>query len=145
MAERLTREALNALQVTAPDLPSEHHHLYRCAECGLLVDRRDLGDVLHHEKCGHEPIGPLLGLGFIEPMLPTLVREAPEGDDWLHEIKHDGYRTQLVLEPNRCRAFTRNGHDWTDRYQRVVGCAAGLPCRSAILDGDECSEQARGI
>jgi DNA ligase D-like protein (predicted ligase) len=135
-AERLTRGALNTLPVTAPDLPSEHHHLYRCAECGLLVDRRELGDVLHHERCGHEPIGPLLGLGFIDPMLPTLVREAPEGDDWLHEIKHDGYRTQLVIDGADMRAFTRYGFDWTDRYRLVLHAAGELDCSSATIDGE---------
>ena len=143
-AERLTRGALNALTVTAPDLPSDSHHLYRCEECGLLVDRRELGDVLHHEQCGHEPIGPLLGLGFIEPMLPTLVREAPEGDDWLHEIKHDGYRTQLVIDGADMRAFTRNGFDWTDRYRPVLRAAGDLDCSSATIDGEMIVQDGRG-
>ena len=48
-------------------------------------------------------------LRFIEPMLPTLVHEPPAGEKWLHEIKHDGYRTQLVLSPHERVAFTRNG------------------------------------
>ena len=52
-------------------------------------------------------------LGFVPPMLPTLVASPPEGDRWLHEIKHDGYRTELIIEPDRCRAFTRRGHDWS--------------------------------
>lgn len=37
-------------------------------------------------------------LSFIDFMLPTLVEEPPAGDDWIHEIKHDGYRTELILE-----------------------------------------------
>ena len=49
--------------------------------------------------------------GFIEPMLPTLVDEAPDGDGWVHEIKYDGYRTQLALNGKASRAFTRNGFD----------------------------------
>jgi DNA ligase D-like protein (predicted ligase) len=69
-------------------------------------------------------------------MLPTLVQEPPRGDKWLHEIKHDGYRTQLVLNGPDRRAFTRNGHDWSDRYRHVLEDAGGLACTSAVLDGE---------
>jgi hypothetical protein len=48
-------------------------------------------------------------------MLPQLVPIAPKGEGWLHEIKHDGYRTQLVIEDGEVRAFTRAGHDWSIR------------------------------
>ena len=50
-------------------------------------------------------------LSFVEFKLPTLVDDPPEGDGWLHEIKYDGYRTELVIERGEARAFTRNGHD----------------------------------
>src|SRR5947207_5135299 len=40
----------------------------------------------------------------------------PAGSDWIHEIKHDGYRLTVHREGKRVRLFTRNGHDWTDRY-----------------------------
>lgn len=138
------RLALNALQVTAPDLPAEHHHLYRCGECGLLVDRRNLGDVLHHEQNGHEPSGALVGLQFLEPMLATLVPHAPEGDEWLHEIKYDGYRTQIIIDGGELRAFTRNGHDWTERYRPVLRAAGALACDSAIIDGEMIVQDAQG-
>ena len=68
-------------------------------------------------------------------MLPTLVDEPPSSDQWLHEIKHDGYRTQLHLAAGRSRAFTRNGNDWSDSYRLVLDCAEGLR-RSAVLDGE---------
>ncbi len=85
----------------------------------------------------HNPASRYAGrLGFVPPLLPTLASAPPLGDDWLHEIKHDGYRTLLVIDSGRARAFTRNGHDWTDRYRRVVECAAELPCSTAILDGE---------
>lgn len=45
-----TREELNRVSVAAPDVPSEHHHLYRCSQCGDVIDRRSLGDVLLHEE-----------------------------------------------------------------------------------------------
>ncbi|MEQ1956032.1 hypothetical protein [Mesorhizobium sp. CN2-181] len=47
--------------------------------------------------------------GFIEPMFPTLVEAPPEGADWIHEVKWDGYRSQLVKEFDRSRIFTRRG------------------------------------
>jgi bifunctional non-homologous end joining protein LigD len=46
-------------------------------------------------------------------MMPTLVDEPPEGEGWIHEVKHDGYRTILAVDGTATRAFTRNGHDWT--------------------------------
>ena len=141
--EALTREALNASNVVAPDLPEEHHHLYRCRTCGEVVDRRNLGYVLHHEEPGHEPLTGS-GLSFVEPMVPTLVREAPEGDDWLHEIKHDGYRTQIIIDGEEMRAFTRNGHDWTDRYRPVLRAAGELNCSSAIVDGEMIVQDEQG-
>jgi ATP-dependent DNA ligase len=74
-------------------------------------------------------------LRFIEPQLPTLVDQPPEGADWIHEIKHDGYRTMLVLERGKACAYTRNGHDWSDRYSGIIRAAVKHPCRAAILDG----------
>jgi bifunctional non-homologous end joining protein LigD len=74
-------------------------------------------------------------LRFIEPQLPTLVDQPPEGADWIHEIKHDGYRTMLVLERGKACAYTRNGHDWSDRYSGIIRAAVKHPCRAATLDG----------
>jgi bifunctional non-homologous end joining protein LigD len=82
---------------------------------------------------------------FVEPQLPTLVDQPPTGDGWIHEIKHDGYRTMLVLAGRDRKAFTRNGFDWSDRYQTFLNAAARLRCRSAILDGEVIVQDARGI
>jgi DNA ligase D-like protein (predicted ligase) len=69
-------------------------------------------------------------------MLPTLVMQPPEGDGWIHEIKYDGYRTQLIIDGSGVRAYTRNGFDWSDKYQYVLEAAAALECGSAIIDGE---------
>jgi hypothetical protein len=53
--------------------------------------------------------------GFIEPCLPSIARKPPTGPQWLHEIKHDGYR-----HGGRVRLFTRRGFEWSDRYPRIV-------------------------
>jgi ATP-dependent DNA ligase len=57
-------------------------------------------------------------LGFIRPELPTLVSEPPAGEGWIYEIKYDGYRTMVVADRGRIRAFTRNGNDWSRAYRR---------------------------
>ena len=59
-------------------------------------------------------------LRFIEPQLASSVEEPPEGKHWIHEIKHDGYRSQLVIEGGTARVYTRNGYDWSDRYPGIV-------------------------
>jgi len=66
-------------------------------------------------------------LGFIPPQLPSLTDQPPEGGDWIHEVKHDGYRTMLVVERGTARAYTRNGHDWSDRYPGIIRAAVKLP------------------
>jgi bifunctional non-homologous end joining protein LigD len=75
-------------------------------------------------------------LAFIPPCLPTLVAESTSGDAWLHEVKHDGYRIIATVEDGRPRIFTRRGHDYTSRMPRIVEALAGLPCRSAVIDGE---------
>jgi ATP-dependent DNA ligase len=64
-----------------------------------------------------------------------LTDQPPQGPDWIHEIKHDGYRCQVLLERGQARVFTRNGYDWSDRYPSIVRTAANLRCQSAIIDG----------
>src|SRR6476620_7859115 len=75
-------------------------------------------------------------LRFIEPQLASPVDQPPEGKHWIHEIKHDGYRSQVVIERGQARVFTRNGYDWSDRYPSIVRAAINLPCKSAIIDGE---------
>jgi bifunctional non-homologous end joining protein LigD len=75
-------------------------------------------------------------LRFIEPQLASSVDQPPEGKHWIHEIKHDGYRSQVVIERAQVRVFSRNGHDWSDRYPGLVRAAASLRCKSATIDGE---------
>ena len=71
--------------------------------------------------------------GFIKPQLVTLKSRAPKGDQWLHEIKYDGYRVQVHLNRGRKKVFTRNGLDWTKRFTEIAGALA-IP-GEAIIDG----------
>jgi bifunctional non-homologous end joining protein LigD len=49
--------------------------------------------------------------GFIEPCFPSSADQPPSGPDWVHEIKHDGYRLMARRDPVGIRLLTRNGHD----------------------------------
>src|ERR1700730_17348465 len=53
---------------------------------------------------------------WIKPQLATLVKNAPDGPDWLHEIKLDGYRMHARLDAGRVQILTRRGNDWTAKY-----------------------------
>ncbi|MEY9235166.1 bifunctional non-homologous end joining protein LigD [Bradyrhizobium japonicum] len=72
--------------------------------------------------------------GFIKPQLATLKTKAPQGEQWLHEIKYDGYRVQVHLNRARKKVFTRNGLDWTKRFTEIAGALA--ISGEAIIDGE---------
>src|ERR1700760_4889368 len=74
--------------------------------------------------------------GFTPPCIPTRAHKPPAGPDWVHEIKHDGYRLQVRREGEVVRLFTRRGYDWTERYPAIAGTAAQLRARSFTLDGE---------
>jgi ATP-dependent DNA ligase len=57
--------------------------------------------------------------GFIKPQLATLT--SPQGEQWLHEIKFDGYRIQVRVNNGKRRVFTHNGLDWTKRFSVISG------------------------
>ena len=71
-----------------------------------------------------------------EPCIPTRGTKVPAGPDWLHEIKHDGYRLIVQREGKRVRLFTRNGHDWTDRYRLIAEAALRNRATSFEIDGE---------
>jgi ATP-dependent DNA ligase len=75
---------------------------------------------------------------WIKPQLAKLVEMAPDGPDWLHEIKFDGYRMHARLDAGRAQILTRRGNDWTDKYPAIAKSIAGLPAQNAYLDGELC-------
>src|SRR5205807_7503284 len=72
----------------------------------------------------------------IVPQLATLVGEAPEGAEWLHEIKYDGYRLLARIKKGKSRLITRNGLDWTAKFPALARAMAGLPVETAMIDGE---------
>lgn len=73
---------------------------------------------------------------FIKPALATLHDRVPSGSNWAHEIKFDGYRLQLHKQQNDIRAFTRRGHDWTERFSSLVAALYRLEVYDVVLDGE---------
>jgi ATP-dependent DNA ligase len=71
-----------------------------------------------------------------EPCIPTRGSRVPIGKDWIHEIKHDGYRLIVQREGKRVRLVTRNGHDWTNRYPLIVEAALQNRSSSFVVDGE---------
>lgn len=81
---------------------------------------------------------------FLPPLLPTAVSAPPLGDDWLHEIKHDGYRLGVAAVDGDVRLYTRSGLDWTHRFPSISSLFLGLAAREAWLDGEVVAEDAPG-
>jgi bifunctional non-homologous end joining protein LigD len=73
---------------------------------------------------------------FIAPQLATLVPDAPSGDDWLHELKFDGYRMVCHLQRGKSRFWSRNQKDWTEKFPNLSKALKALPVTAAILDGE---------
>ncbi|MGB7832272.1 MAG: ATP-dependent DNA ligase, partial [Xanthobacteraceae bacterium] len=83
--------------------------------------------------------------GFIEPCLPTLADAAPSGPQWVHEIKHDGFRFICRREGDRVWVFSRRGNDYTERVPRIVDTFARLPATSVTLDGEGVACDPNGV
>src|SRR4051794_28259917 len=70
------------------------------------------------------------------PCIPSRRTKVPAGQDWLHEIKHDGYRLIVQRDGKRVRLFTRKGYDWSDRYPLITEAALRIRSSSFVLDGE---------
>jgi bifunctional non-homologous end joining protein LigD len=71
-----------------------------------------------------------------EPQLATLVKVPPDGDDWLHEIKFDGYRFGCRLDHGVAKLLTRRGNDWTGKLPHIAAAAHKIKAKQALLDGE---------
>jgi bifunctional non-homologous end joining protein LigD len=81
---------------------------------------------------------------WITPCLASETGKIPTGARWIHEIKFDGYRTQLHLRPDRPVVYSRNGHDWTSRYAALADALRELPARHAVIDAEMVVPRADG-
>jgi bifunctional non-homologous end joining protein LigD len=70
-----------------------------------------------------------------EPCIPTRGTAVPDRPEWIHEIKHDGYRLIVQRDGKRVRLWTRNGHDWSDRFPLIAEAALRNRNSSFVTDG----------
>ena len=82
---------------------------------------------------------------FVAPCLATLSNKPPDSDNWVHEIKFDGYRIQARLDKGKVKLLTRKGLDWTKKFPTIAATIAKLPAKSAIIDGELVAEGSDGI
>jgi ATP dependent DNA ligase domain len=83
--------------------------------------------------------------GWIQPQLTRLVDTAPEGDQWLHEIKYDGYRVHARLDHGAVKLLIRTDLDWTAKYPAIARAVAALVARQVYLDGELCGIGPDGV
>ncbi len=81
---------------------------------------------------------------WVKPQLTKLVDQPPDGPEWLHEIKFDGYRMHARLDRGAVQLLTRTGLDWTHKYPAIASAVASLPAREAYLDGELCGVRSDG-
>jgi DNA ligase D-like protein (predicted ligase) len=82
---------------------------------------------------------------WMKPQLTKLVDQPPDGSEWLHELKFDGYRMHARLDRGAARLLTRTGLDWTHKYPAIAKAVAALPATQAYLDGELCGVFPDGI
>jgi bifunctional non-homologous end joining protein LigD len=82
---------------------------------------------------------------FIEPCLPRPADKPPAGPDWLHEIKHDGFRVMARRDGDRVRLLSRKGHDFASRFPLAAAAVAALPARSCLIDGEAIVTDQKGL
>jgi bifunctional non-homologous end joining protein LigD len=80
-----------------------------------------------------------------QPCLATSGTCVPSGDDWLHEIKYDGYRLIVQRDGTRVRLITRGGYDWASRYPLIVEAALKLRSKQFVIDGEAVVLDKNGI
>jgi bifunctional non-homologous end joining protein LigD len=72
----------------------------------------------------------------LQPQLATLVDQVPKGEEWIHEVKYDGYRALCRIEKGKAQLFTREWKDWTARFRELAVAAVSLPADQALIDGE---------
>ena len=82
-----------------------------------------------------------------EPCLPKPAKVPPTGPDWIHEIKHDGFRILAQRRGRSVRLLTRNGHDFADRFPLAAEAIEALPVKSCVVDGEAivCNEDGLAV
>ncbi|MBX3509861.1 MAG: DNA ligase D [Hyphomonadaceae bacterium] len=83
-------------------------------------------------------------VSFVPPALCTPAETPPKGDQWLHEIKYDGYRLQAAVSGEGVRLYTRTGLDWTGKFTQIANALGQLSLKDALIDGEAAVADAQG-
>ena len=81
---------------------------------------------------------------YRQPQLATLVDHVPTGNDWMHEIKFDGYRALVAVAGDNIRIWTRNGKDWTDKFAPLARHIRALSLPRCLIDGEIVAYDSKG-
>jgi bifunctional non-homologous end joining protein LigD len=77
---------------------------------------------------------------FRQPQKAQLRRELPEGDDWLFEVKYDGYRAQAAVAGDQVRIYSSSGIDWTGKqFAWLAPHFRELGTGPLLIDGEVCA------
>jgi bifunctional non-homologous end joining protein LigD len=82
---------------------------------------------------------------FVPPQLATLADNAPDGANWVHEVKFDGYRLQARIDHGKVKLLTRTGLDWTHKFEPVAEALEKLKLDTALIDGEVVVEDENGV
>jgi len=77
-----------------------------------------------------------LPAGFVVPAQPVKASKPTSGPDWVHEIKHDGYRLIVRRDGPIVRLYTRTAYDWTARLPAIAAAAGRIKAKSFTIDGE---------
>jgi bifunctional non-homologous end joining protein LigD len=75
-------------------------------------------------------------LRFVKPMAAQPVTHLPEGDEWVYEVKWDGFRALALKEGAQVRVLSRNNRSLAEDFPAVVAAVSGVPAESALIDGE---------
>ncbi len=82
---------------------------------------------------------------FVAPQLCSVADSPPEGENWIYELKYDGYRLELAVAGATAKVYTRSGLDWTGKFASVARDAGALKCQSALIDGEAVVLDEKGV
>ena len=83
--------------------------------------------------------------GFIRPCKPVLSLKVPIGQQWIHELKHDGFRIVAHKNGDAVRLWSRNGRDWSDEFVAFTAAVMALPVTRIVLDGEAVAHCPKGL
>src|SRR3954452_5768432 len=83
--------------------------------------------------------------GFVRPCQPTTSDTVPSGHEWIHELKHDGFRLMVLKDDDRVRVWSRNGRDWSLNFLAITAAGRALPSPRVMIDGEAMAHCEEGL